>query len=127
MKKTMEIIDECGCEGWVEEFVRAVATHANIEAEELVITEMDGFRITLWSEVFDETIAPEEDGDEPGDYIEKEYIIRYFIDDEPWRNFLISYFIYDVDDRDREDRGAYKIVPHRGKAKCIRLEDETSK
>lgn len=141
MKKVnMNVYDHCGCDEWVEAFVKAVFTHAKIEAEEIVIYDMDYKRISISAEVWDSTLEPDEYDEEPGGWVSKSYTIKYFEEDESWRNFILSYILYDDErvtiEEQRPDGsicrydapthiedGAYKIVARRGKAKCIRLDD----
>ena len=138
MKKySMNVYDNCGCDEWVEAFVKTVFTHAKIEAEELVIIDMDYKRIAIRAEVWDATLEPDEYDEEPGGWVEKTYTVKYYQEDEPWRKFLLSYVLYDderisvafknaegkISYRDSPteiEQGAYRIVPWCGKAKCIR-------
>ena len=137
-KIRMEIYDNCGCDERVEAFVKEVFTHAKIQAAEIVIDDMDYKRIFVRAEVWDATLEPDEYDEEPGGWIEKNYTIRYFEEDECWRNFVLSYILYDDERVTMEEQkpdggicrydapthieeGAYKIVARRGKAKCIRL------
>ena len=134
---SMNIYDDCGCDEWVEAFVKAVFSHAKIEAEEIVIYDMDNKRIFIRAEIWDATIAPDEYDDEPVGWVEKTYTIKYYQEDEPWRKFLLSYVLYDderikvafenanggisyYDSPTEIEQGAYKIVARWGKAKCIR-------
>ena len=138
MKKySMNVYDNCGCDEWVEAFVKTVFTHAKIEAEELVIIDMDYKRIAIRAEVWDATLEPDEYDEEPGGWVEKTYTIKYYQEDEPWRKFVLSYVLYDDErikvafknsegkifyhDSPAEiEQGAYRIVPLWGKPKCIR-------
>lgn len=136
----MNVYDSCGCDEWVEAFVKAVFTHAKIEAEEIVIYDMDYKRIFIRAEVWDSTLEPDEDDEEPGGWVDKSYTIKYFEEDERWRNFTLSYILYDDERVMIEEQkpdgsicrygapthiedGAYKIVARRGNPKCIRLDD----
>ena len=137
-KITMKIYDKCGCDEWVEAFVKAVFSHAKIKVAEIVIDDMDYKRIFVRAEVWDATLEPDEYDEEPGGWVEKRYTIKYVEEDEPWRKFILSYVLYDdertmveVEQPDGSicrydtptyiDDGTYKIVARWGKAKCIRL------
>lgn len=146
MKKlTRQIIDDCGCDDWVEAFVEELCARAKINAEEITIYDMDGSRIYLQAEVWDETIVPEETDEEtdegPGGWVDKTYTIRYYEDDVRLNRLILSYVFYDnkrvtVEEKRPDgsisrydapitlDEGAYKIVSRLGKIKCIRLKDE---
>ncbi len=140
-KNAMNINEECWCENWVAPFVRDLFIRAEIKTDEICIYEMDDRRIHICAEVWDDTLEPDEDGDESGGWVDKSYTIRYFEDDRQLGKLLLSFFFYD-DERDmvkktREDgttyyqeelryidEGAYKIVTWLGKPKCIRLKDD---
>lgn len=142
MKKyLLKIEEECWCEDWVTPFVRDLFIRAKIKTDEVCIYEMDDRRIYIHAEVWDDTLEPDEDDDEPGGWVDKFYTIRYFEDDRQLGKLLMSFFMYD-DERDMVemtrddgttyyqeelryiDEGAYKIVTWLGKPKCIRLKDD---
>lgn len=134
----VNVYDNCGCEEWVEAFVKAVFTHAKIKTEEVIIDDMDYKRISLRAEVWDETMEPEEEDEEPGGWIEKTYTIKYYEEDKWGRHFALSYVLHDdervIVETKRPDGSIYhynaptyleegkcKIAVRRGKATCIRL------
>ena len=138
-KKNFELNADCGCDSWVEALVEELFSRLDIKIEEVCINEMDEKRIFCWASVWDETLEPdEEDDEEYGGWDEKNYVIKYYIDSEPWEPMLLSFDFYD-DERVIEehikpdgsvirysapnylDTGEYKIVSRRGKVKCIRL------
>lgn len=139
MKKyNVNVYDNCGCEKWVEAFVRELFDRAEIKAEEVVIYDMDDRRISLQAEVWDETMEPDEMDEEPGGWVDKSYTIRYFEDDKRMDRMLLSFKFYDnerviVEEKTPDgrtlrsdtpryiDQGAYKIVAWWGKARCIRM------
>ncbi len=137
-KSVMKIVDDWGCEVWVEPIVRELFTHAKIKSREVVITFMDFKRIYLAAEVWDETQEPEEPGGKPGAWIDKKYVIKYWVDERLINSLQLSYWFYDEErvmvevkspdgsihysstPRDI-DEGTYKIISWFGKPKCIRL------
>ena len=137
-KNNIKIYDSCGCEGWAKALVRDLFTRANIKVEEVVIYDMDDRRINMRAEVWDKTLEPDEVGEEPGGWVEKDYTIRYYDDGRFLGRLLMSFRFFDnervvVEEKMPNgkihrfetpiylDAGAYKIISWFGTAKCIRL------
>ncbi len=138
-KSVMKIVDDCGCDVWVEPIVRELFAHAKIRAREVVISDMDYKRIFIDAEIWDETQEPEEPGGKPGDWVGKSYTIKYYEDERQINSLQLSYLFYSDDERviveevrpdggisryDTPryiDEGSYKIISWFGKPKCIRL------
>lgn len=89
----MNFIFICDCDEWVAPFTEAVLKHANLMADDIFITGCDEARIYINAEVFDETIT--DDDGVCGDWVDKEFTIRYEVEDIKWRAMLLSYDFYE--------------------------------
>lgn len=103
MKKNIKIMDTCGCDAWVAAFVRTLFQRVGIHAEEIEIWDVDYKHIRLRAEVWDETLAPDAEGVEPGGWVEKQYRIRYYEDAKNPLRLLISYRFYEIEEVTVED------------------------
>ena len=136
-KNDIRIYDECGCEAWAEALVRDLFTRTKIQIEKAVIYDMDDRRIYIQAEVWDETLEPDQEGEEPGGWVDKNYTIRYYEDGKIFGIQLLSFRFFGEDRVIVEnkkpdgkicrygapryfDMGAYVIISCLGKAKCIR-------
>ena len=98
MNQNYKIVDTCGCSTWVKKFVRTLLNRVDIKAEEIEIWDVDYKHISLRAEVWDKTLAPNAEGDEPGGWVEKQYRIRYYEDAKNPLRLLISYRFYDLEE-----------------------------
>ena len=136
-KNDIKIYDECGCEVWAEALVRELFARAKIQTAQVVIYDMDDRRIYIRAEVWDETLEPDEVGEEPGGWVDKNYTIRYYEDGKFLGIQLLSFRFFGeerviVENKKPDgtisrygaprylDMGAYVIISCLGKAKCIR-------
>ena len=98
MNQKIKIVDSCGCSTWVKTFVNMLLKHVDITAEEVEIWDVDYKHISLRAEVWDETLAPDAEGNELGGWVEKQYRIRYYEDAKNPLRMLISYRFYDLEE-----------------------------